>query len=89
MVSHLIFDIIAAMTKNEMLYPEFLDLTVVCTSDTKELARNGIQFPRNVDGLLMLDVGAGTSIAQFELQERGAQIVAVDTRYAHAKKIKR
>lgn len=40
-----------------------------------------IEIPREVKGLRILDLGAGTSSAPLSLVEKGAEVVAVDAKY--------
>lgn len=53
-----------------------------------ELVSRIINFPSELKGLTIVDIGAGASPAVLELQRRGAIAIAVDYRYKNPKEVK-
>lgn len=47
-----------------------------------------INFPKDVVGLTVVDIGAGASTAALELQRHGAKAIAIDYRYEDLKDLK-
>lgn len=48
-----------------------------------------VNFPKDVGGLTIVDIGSGASTATLELQRQGANAIAVDYRYENLKEVKR
>jgi ubiquinone/menaquinone biosynthesis C-methylase UbiE len=48
-----------------------------------------IDFPKDVRGLTIVDIGSGASTATLELQKQGANAIAIDYRYKNLKEVKR
>ncbi len=59
------------------------------TANSFEQTSKIIDFPRQVAGLTIVDIGAGASTCVAELREKGANALAVDYRYYNPKKLKR
>jgi len=59
------------------------------TANNFEHTSKIIDFPRQVAGLTIIDIGGGASTCVAELRERGANAISVDYRYYDRKKLKR
>lgn len=71
--------------------PAELDLALKSptTAFDLEMLWKSIDFPRDVTGLLILDIGSGASLATTRLREMGARAFAVDFRYRDLKEMRR
>lgn len=62
--------------------------TANVSSSSLATAKDYIPFPENLNGLRILEIGAGTSSTTKELRQRGAYTVALDYNYCNIETIK-